>query len=157
MPTNLEAYHDLCDTLELLSVDVLKGYSLDEIITNLKAGKGEYEVEYKRSIFVKGNKVLARDTAFLFVYQILKGNFEDEYKDSMKVYNAVKYIVSHRAVFKYNVRMIVRAAYEERFHASAKQIAELNRWQILEPGKDGRMEDEDVTTETSSDDWEEDD
>jgi hypothetical protein len=99
---------------------------------------------------LKATKRAARDAAFLFVYQMLKGTFEDQYKDSMKVFNAVKYIVSHCAVFKYTTRVIIRAAYEERFHISEKQAAELNKWPILEPGKDGRMEDEDLTTEESS-------
>lgn len=84
---------------------------------------------------------------------MLEGNFEDEQQESKKVFNAVKYILSHRATFKYTTRMIVRAAYEERFHISGKQIAELNKWPVLEAGEDGCVEDEDVTTEESSSDY----
>lgn len=158
LPVDLEAYHGLCETLDFLCVDVLAGSSLDQIIGTLKAGKGDYELEYKHYIFVKGNKAIARNASFLFVYQMLKGDFADEHRDSAKVFNAVKYVVSHRAVFKYAARMIVRAAYEERFQSSGKQIAELDNWPILEPGKDGRMPDEDVTTEEeSSSDYSDDD
>ena len=149
----LEAYYGICESLDILCVDVLQGKSLDDILESLKAGKGKYEIEYKHSIFVKGDKVVARDAAFLLVYQMLKGSFEDQHKGSMKVFNAVKYVVSHRAVFKDTARTIVRAAYEERFHTSRKQGGELNKWPILEPGKDGLMEDEDVTTEESSSDY----
>lgn len=53
-------------------------------------------------------------------------------------------------MFKYAARTIVRAVYEERFQSTGKQVAELDDWPILEPGKDGRMLDEDVTTEESS-------
>lgn len=129
---------------------MLAGSLLDEIINRLKAGKGQYEVEYRYSRFVKGNKAAARDAAFLFVYQMLRGDFADEQTDSTKVFNAVKYVVSHRTVFKYAARTIVRAAYEERFQSTGRQVAELDNWPILEPGKDGRMLDEDVTTEESS-------
>jgi hypothetical protein len=147
LPIDLEACHGICETLHFLCVDVLGNNSLDNIIESLKEGKGRHEIEYKYSIYVKGNKAAARDAAFIFVYKMLKGNFEDEQKDSMKVFNAVRYVLSHPATFKYTTRMIVRTAYEERFHISGKQIAELNKWPVLEPGKDGCMEDEDVTTE----------
>jgi hypothetical protein len=86
---------------------------------------------------LKATKRAARDAAFLFVYQMLKGTFEDQYKDSMKVFNAVKYIVSHCAVFKYTTRVIIRAAYEERYHISEKQVAELISVQFWNLGKMG--------------------
>jgi hypothetical protein len=63
----LEAYYHLCDTFDFLCVTVLQRISLDDIIKNLKVGKGKYEIDYKYSVFVKGNKALARDAAFLLV------------------------------------------------------------------------------------------
>lgn len=157
LPTNLEACHDICDTFDFLCVDVLNGSSLDDTIQRLKCGKGQFDVEYKRAVFVNGDKAAARDAAFLLVYQLLKGTFDDEIKDSVKVFNVVKYIVSHRAVFKYAARKLVRESYEERFCTSPKQNAELNRWPILEPGTGGFDESGDVTTDASiSDDWDED-
>jgi hypothetical protein len=69
----------------------------------------------------------------------------------------VTYVVPRRAVYKYTTQMIVRAANEERFHTSGKQIAELNKWPNLEPGNGGCIEDKDVTPEeSSSDDLDED-
>lgn len=150
MPVELSAYHQLCETLELLLIDVLAGQSLGGIIAKLKEGKGDYEIEYKRAIFIKGDKTSARNAAFQFLYTIMHSErFEDENKDSMKIFNAVKYIVSHRAVFKYKARKIVRAAYEERFCATTKQVAELDKWPIIEPQGDGE-EEEDVTTDEPS-------
>lgn len=63
------------------------------------------------------------------------------------MFNAVKYIVSHRATFEFAARKLVRAAYEEGFVVSAKQITELGKWQVR---KVGEKEDEDLTTEDSS-------
>jgi hypothetical protein len=128
---------------------VLQRISLDDIIKNLKVGKGKYQIDYKYSVFVKGNKALARDAAFLLVCQMIRGEFNDPDKDSIKVFNAVKYIVSHLAIFRYPTRQVVRAAYEDSFHASVKQSAELNRWPVSRPGEG--VED-DVTTEESSSD-----
>jgi len=85
------------------------------------------------------NMAIARDAAFFLVYQMLMGSFENENKDRVKVFNSVKYVVSHRRVFKHTARMIVRAAYEERFVGSMEEIAELNN-----------IEDEGVTTEESA-------
>ena len=36
--------------------------------------------------------------------------------------------------------LMLSAIYEERLHVSTKQTTELNKWPILEPGKDGRMD-----------------
>lgn len=52
----------------------------------------------------------------------------DETKDSAKVFNAVLYLISHAATFKWRTRSVVQAAYEERFVVSAKQIAALDKW-----------------------------
>lgn len=94
MPVGLEVCHGICETLHFLCVDVLGNNSLDDVIESLKEGKGRQEIEYKCSIYFKGNKAAARDAAFIFVYKMLKGNFGDEQKDSMKVFSAVKYVHS---------------------------------------------------------------
>jgi len=149
---DLDQYHILCDTLDFIGVDVLEGRSLSDIFEELKSGKGQYECEYKRSTWVKGNKRKARDAAFMLLYLILFGEFKSEVKDSQKAYNAVLFVVSHRAIFKYRTRSIIRAAYEERFQPSRNQTASLNKWPVLEPGKEGRPSDDDATTESSSSD-----
>ncbi len=101
-------------------------------------------MEYKHSVFVKGNKSVARDAAFVFAYQLLIGTFQNEHKDSMQVFNAVIYVVCHPATFKFVTRKLVRAAYEERFNISMKQTVDLDRWRIEDRGQ------EDVTTEEES-------
>lgn len=151
MPVELPAYHELCETFRFLLIDVLAGLSLHEIIAQLKKGKGDYEVEYRRSTFIRGDKESARNAAFQLVYSIqTTEKFEDENKASMKIFNAVKFVVSHRAIFKYKTRKIVRASYDERFCATAKQVADLDKWPIREPG----LGEEDLglegTTEESS-------
>jgi len=49
-----------------------------------------------------------------------RDEFEDETKTRQKIYNAVFFIVSHRALFKYHARNTMRAAYQERFYLSEK-------------------------------------
>ena len=144
---DLEQYHTLCDTLDFLGVDVLKGHSIDSIFSGLKSGKPQFELEYKYHRQVRSSKSRARDCAFRLLFLILTA--ESEGIDGQKAYNAVYFVVSHRAIFKYATRKVVRAGYEERFCCSEKQRASLDRWPANEPGKDGRASDEDVTTEPS--------
>ena len=58
----------------------------------------------------------------------------------------MKYVVSHRVVFTFTARKIMRAAYEKRFHVSEKQMAELNKWTILQPEQDRRRENKYIAT-----------
>ena len=146
----ITAYHTLCDTLDFLCIDTLGGRSVDVVIEDLKSGKGHYEVDYKRPFFVKGNKTIARDSCFRLLYLILRAEFEDDTKTSQQIYQAVIFVVSHRAIFKYRARKAIRAAYEDRFSVSKKQVANLNRWPILQPGPGTEWSDHDITTEDSS-------
>lgn len=64
----------------------------------------------------------------------------------MKVFNAVLFIVSHSATFKWKTRTVVRAAYEERFVVTLKQMARLDEWNKAhaedDPGADVTTTDE---------------
>jgi hypothetical protein len=71
----------------------------------------------------------------------------DEIKDSAKVFNAVLYLVSHAATFKWRTRSVVRDAYEERFVVSAKQTAALDKWEKKDPAKLAVEDAGDATTE----------
>jgi hypothetical protein len=62
------------------------------------------------------------------LYLISVGEFRDENKDSTKVFNAVLFIVSHSATFKWKTRTVIRAAYQDRFVLTLKQIARLDEW-----------------------------
>ncbi len=147
--TDLTEYNTLCDTLDFLCIDTLGGRSIDAIIQDLKSGKGWYDTDYKRPVYVKGNKTAARDSSFHLLYLLLWAELEDETKTRQKMYQAVLFIVSHRAIFKYHARKTIRAAYEERFHVSEKQRANLDKWPALQPGTGGAWSD-DVTTDDSS-------
>lgn len=153
LPAELSRHHTLCDTYQLLCVDILAGQSINEIFNDLKSGKNDYEREYKRCREIKGNKSKARDTAFKLLYLILFGEFQDETKDSAKIFNAVLFVVSHSATFKWRTRSVVRAAYEERFVISAKQRARLDQWEKTDAAKLAVEDDGDVTTEEEDSDY----
>lgn len=147
LPADLSQHRILCETYKFLKVDVLNGLFMDEIIANLKAGRTDHELEYKRYRPITGNKPLARDTAFQLLFLMLHGQFEDEVKDGVKLFNAVEFVVSHSGTFKYLTRRVIRTAHEERFALTAKQKARLDRW---EKGEDASYE-EDVSTEEEPD------
>jgi hypothetical protein len=152
LPPDLSQHHTLCDTYELLCVDVLGGQSFNEIFNDLKSGQSDYEREYKRYREIKGDKSKARDTAFKLLYLILLGDFKDETRDSAKVFNAVLFLVSHAATFKWRTRRVVRAAYEERFVISTKQTARLDVWEKKDAAKLAVEDAGDVTTEEEGSD-----
>lgn len=127
LPTDLSKYHTLFETYKYLQVDVLSGLSIDQIIANLKVGKVDFDPDERRSI--PGNKGLARDTAFQLLYLILYGQFEDQAKSSMKLFNAVMFVVSHSGTFKNRTKRVVRVAYEERFSPTYKQRTRLDQWE----------------------------
>jgi len=152
LPADLSQHHTLCDTYDFLCVDVLGGKSINEIFADLKSGKSDSELEYKRCREIKGNKSEARDTAFRLLYMIVLGEFKDETKESAKIFNAVLFVVSHSGTFKWRTRSVVRAAYEERFVISTKQRAALDRWEKADTAK--LAAEDDVTTgEEISDDY----
>ncbi|KFZ07378.1 hypothetical protein V501_06515 [Pseudogymnoascus sp. VKM F-4519 (FW-2642)] len=147
LPPDLGQHHALCETYEFLCIDVLGGQSLNEVIDDLKSGKNDYELEYKYYRTIKGNKSKARDAAYKLLHLILNGKFEDETKDSVKVHNAVMFLVSHANTFKWRTRKVVRAAYEERFVISVKQRAGLDKWEKTDAVKLAKEDEDDVTTE----------
>jgi len=69
--TDLTEYNTLCDTLDFLCIDTLGGRSIDAIIQDLKSRKGWYDTDYKRPVYVKGNKTAARDSSFHLLYLLL--------------------------------------------------------------------------------------
>ncbi|MCJ1294366.1 hypothetical protein MMC34_005924 [Xylographa carneopallida] len=107
MGTELDQYHILCDTLDLLCVDVLEGLSIDDLFQQLKTGKPQYELEYKYYSKVKGNESPARDAAFRLLYSVMSIEFTSETADSQTMYNAVLFVVSHRAIFSFKTRKTV--------------------------------------------------
>lgn len=131
-------------------MDVLGGQSNHEIFRDLKSGQSDYDREERREI--KGDKSKARDTAFKLLYLILLRDFKNEMQDSAEVFNAVLYLVSHAATFKWRMRSVVRAAYEERFVISTKQTAGLDKWEKKDTAKLAVEDAGDVTTEEEESD-----
>ena len=150
LPADLSQHRILCDTYDFLRVDVLGGQSINDIFRDLKSGQSDYDHEERREI--KGDKSRARDTAFKLLYLILQWDFKDEMQDSVKVFNAVLYLVSHAATFKWRTRSVVRAAYEERFVISTKQTAGLDKWEKKDTAKLAVEDAGDVTTEEEKSD-----
>lgn len=71
---------------------------------------------------------------------------------ALKSFNAVLYLVSHAATFKWRTRSVVRAAYEERFVISTKQTAALDKWEKKDTAKLAVEDAGDVTTEDEKSD-----
>ena len=116
--------------VDFLRVD---GQSINEIFRDLKSGQSNNDREERREI--KGDKLKARDTAFKLLYLILLRDSKDEMQGSAKVFNAVLYLISHAATFKWRTRSVVRAAYEERFVISTKQTAGLDKQEKKDTAK----------------------
>ena len=153
MPHRLSDYHVLCETLQFLAIDVLEERKLRDIFNNMKSGKSDWDPEERREI--KGLRGVARDAAFRLVYLFIFGEFESDVRDSNMAYNAVLFVVSHRGIFKYRTRKMVREAFEDRFEISEKQRKGLDKWPIDEPQGEGWKED-DVTTEEELSDFDSD-
>ncbi|KAF2790656.1 hypothetical protein K505DRAFT_351833 [Melanomma pulvis-pyrius CBS 109.77] len=152
MPAELSQHHILSETYDFLGVDVLDGQSLDDIFTELKRCKIDLEPEYDYYFFIKGGKSKARDAAYKLLYLLFLGDFENETKDAAKMFNAVLFVVSHSATFKWRARVVIRAAYEERFVVSDKQSARLDHWVKEEERGNAGAAYESSTTEVESDD-----
>ncbi|KAL1857545.1 hypothetical protein Daus18300_010303 [Diaporthe australafricana] len=107
-------------------------------MADMREGKSDWDPEERREI--EGLNSLARDSAFRLLYLLLVD--DEEAGDQNSAYNAVLFVVSHRRIFKYRTREMVREAFEERFDVSYKQRQNLDKWPIGQQG-----EETDVTTE----------
>ncbi|KAI6772973.1 hypothetical protein HG530_003931 [Fusarium avenaceum] len=155
MPHQLQDYRTLCDAIDSLGIDVCQGLNLKDIIKLLKAEPDDYDPEERRVI--KSSKTGARDAAFRFIYTLLKGGPSSQSSSSSSTlalpaqdravaYNAVSYVVSHRRIFGYRARKIVREAFETVSSLTYKQRLALDKWAVTEPTHGG-WEREDETTD----------
>ncbi|OHE91728.1 hypothetical protein CORC01_12955 [Colletotrichum orchidophilum] len=144
MPTRLSDYHSLCETLRFRQVDVLAGRSLRDIMRDMRQGKDDWDPDERHTI--AGFKSLARDSAFRLLYAFvldLPG-----VSDQNMAFNATMFVVSHRRIFKYKTRRMVREAFEERFLISRNQREGLDKWPIGDsPCADLREDAEETTSE----------
>ena len=90
----IEKECDKCIVLFLVKL------TLGQEITCSQYGKGQYETDYKRPIYVKGNKTYARDSSFRLLYLLLRTKLEDEISLCQEMYQAILCLVTHRAIFK---------------------------------------------------------
>jgi hypothetical protein len=152
IPPELDQHHILCETYDFLGIQILDGAVLNDIVKDLKAGKMDYELEYKYYNAVKGNKSKARDAAYKLLNLLLVGTFENENKDAAKDFDAVLFVLSHPGTFKWRTRAVMRAAYEERFVVTVKQILRLDQWPVGEEQEED-IEDDVTTEEEDSSDY----
>ena len=102
MPTRLSDYLDLCKSLNVLSIDVLEGRNIPNIMADMRRGKADWGPDGGRKI--EGLKSVARDSAFRLLYTFLQGDV----KDSNMAYNSTLFVVSHRRIFRCKTRKMVR-------------------------------------------------
>ncbi|UKZ68799.1 uncharacterized protein TrAtP1_009818 [Trichoderma atroviride] len=154
MSTSLSDYQSLCETLKSRGIDVLAGRNLRDIMKDLRKGKDDWDPDERREI--KGFKSLARDSAFRLFYIFILDLRESGASDQNMAYNATTFVISHRRIFKYKTRKMVRQAFEMRYSISYNQRKGLDKWPIDNPSRGNEEEEEDVTTEEEdiySSDW----
>ncbi|KAF5584869.1 geranylgeranyl pyrophosphate synthetase [Fusarium subglutinans] len=121
MPMELSQYHLLCDTLDSLAIDVTEGRTIRDIMYDMRKGKDDWDPEEGTEI--RGQKDIARDSAFRLLYMLMQSHVVD----TNMAYNAVLFVVSHHRIFQPRTRKIVREALEENYLVLAKQQAGLNK------------------------------
>ncbi|KAI1820791.1 hypothetical protein F4861DRAFT_533447 [Xylaria intraflava] len=128
MTTRLTDYHVLCNTLELLRVDILGARSLRHIMGDFRSGKGEDSDSDGYS--VHGLKNRARDSAFRLLYMFLSKVPRSGPLDKNMAYNAALFVISHRGIFRYRTRWMVLEAFNESCQVTCKQQACLDEWPL---------------------------
>ena len=127
LPIDLAQYYTLCETYDFLCIDVLRGQSHYDIVAEMIHGKPRCDDRRVRKAKAKANRAKARDAVFKLVYLILMSDFENEVSARMKIFNAVERVVMQSEVFERKARIMVRAAFQERFNVSYRQRAILDQ------------------------------
>ena len=73
-------YYTLCNILNFLCIDTFVEPFVDVVIENLKSDKEHYEKNYRKPFFVKGNKTIAKNSCFSFLYFISRTKLENDTK-----------------------------------------------------------------------------
>ena len=133
LSANLSQHCILCDMYDFLHIDVFGGQFINKIFCNLKSDQSDYDCKERWEI--KSDKSKACNTVFKLLCLIFLKGFKDEMQDNTKVFNAVLYVISHAATFKWRTRSVVQAAYEEWFIILIKQTAGLNKWEKKDTAK----------------------
>ncbi|KAL5944618.1 hypothetical protein ACKVV1_003427 [Pyricularia oryzae] len=119
----------------------------------LKVELDDYDPEER--LVNRSSKAVARNAVFRFVYLLLKNGSSLQFssaslpalstQDRAIAYNAVNYVVSHRRVFGYRARKMVREAFEAACSLTYKQCLALDKWPLTEPNYSGWEDDEETT------------
>lgn len=125
--TDLSTYPALCNTLNLLGVDVQSSRTLAEIITACKT----FRFDDERSKIKSTN--LATDSVFALLYMHHTGAIG--VRDRNRVFDAVVFIIAHRYFFGHRTRSVVRETYKM-MGSTPKQLAVIEQWPVY--GSDGR-------------------
>ncbi|KAF4475425.1 hypothetical protein CGGC5_v015998 [Colletotrichum fructicola Nara gc5] len=151
MPTSLPEYHSLCETLQSRKIDVLGGQTLRDIMRDMRQGKEDWDPDERRRI--AGMKNVARDSAFRLLYAFVLGLPES--RDQNMAFNAAMFVISHRRLFGYKTRRMVREAFQESFSMSCKQRQSLDKLPIGDaPPVEAIADAEEATTEEEEFDFE---
>ena len=144
LPTQLADYRVLCQSLKTLQVDVLAGRNMRDVMKDMRKGIKGWDPEERTEI--PGQKALARDSAFRLMFIFLTSESGSEPNEKNQAFNATVFVVSHRSIFKYRARKMVREAFDSTFWPTDKQRTILNNSSAKDAGC-RESQDEDVTTE----------
>ena len=84
---------------------------------------------------------------------LLLGEFKDEVKDAVTMFNAILFVMNHSSTFKWRTRICRKdgVRYKGRFVVTEKRKMPLDDW--ASKGRDGEEDiDEDITTEENPSD-----
>ncbi|KAF8538504.1 hypothetical protein BDD12DRAFT_842034 [Trichophaea hybrida] len=116
---DIDKYTQLFDKLDFLGVEILDGWPLERIVTEIKSGKSGGWCD---RFDVPPSRKNARNCAFRLIYLMHTATFEDPLMDSNAIFNTVLYVVSHAGVFLGIDRFVVKSIYLQRFDPSPKQL-----------------------------------
>lgn len=144
MSDQLSDWHQLCETLDFLSVNVTLGMKLAEVFDEAKSIK---QIDYEEPCFEKLLKLRSRDSAFRLLYLFMRGEVDSTAVDKNMAYNATLFVASHQRTFGCRTRKMVLAAHRERFEVTPKQRKELDKWPV-KASEEAEWDRDEETTES---------
>ncbi|CAF9926779.1 MAG: hypothetical protein GOMPHAMPRED_004219 [Gomphillus americanus] len=123
MTTEIQDHIKLIETYKLLQIDLLRGTTQFEVVKMLKTEYGD-------------GKAVPQDAAYKLLFLMYTTRSFADAKALNNIFNAVFFIISHPRTFKGRTRIVIKTAFDEWFHATIKQQAQLQKWQkFFDPGK----------------------
>jgi hypothetical protein len=138
LPTRPGESRELCSTLKLLGINVLKGRTMRHIMDDFRGARDDWHHGRDR---ITGNKSPARDSASRLLYVFLSDGLVSDVQDKGMAYNAT-FVTSHPRIFRCRTRKMVLEAFSDRFGTSYKQQINLEKWPIKNTWGSGSSEDD---------------